>query len=286
MTNTIKKELQTCIICALNNKKRPITDISHIPFARQPLEWISIDTIGGLNNYNSQKRYAHIAIDHLTRYIWVEHSKTQKAEDFITLIHKVNNDSIHKHKIVNILSDKYPAINSKKFLSFLSDQSINILFTCPDYPPSNGLIERANQTIIIRLKKKLTEIPNQDWTNLIEKCIEEYNKTIHTTIQYSPIDLLEKNDPLQLNAARTRTIETHEKEARRLKSGQQHNFSLQDKVLLENKNHIRRGKLGQARTGQITIKDKISSTFYLISNDRDPNEEKIVHRALLTPIET
>ena len=79
------------------------------------LSWISIDTIGTLNNYSSKMKYAHLAIDHLTRFLWFLPSETKIAKDFITFIKNIM--SISKPK--NILSNKYASLTSIAFKTIL-----------------------------------------------------------------------------------------------------------------------------------------------------------------------
>ena len=67
------------------------------------------------------------------------------------LIDIVQNDPITPNSIRNIMSDRYPSVNSTEFLNYLSNNNINITFTAASMPQSNGLIERMNQTLIERL---------------------------------------------------------------------------------------------------------------------------------------
>lgn len=103
-----------------------------------------------MHNYKSKKQYIHIAIDNFTRYVWVVCSKNQTAKDFINLTKLIMKEG----KPQSILADRYTAIRSREYTNFLGKNNITIIFTTVDCPQSNGLCERANQTIMTRLRCK------------------------------------------------------------------------------------------------------------------------------------
>ncbi|GFX32690.1 transposon Tf2-6 polyprotein [Trichonephila clavipes] len=54
--------------------------LEEVPVAEEPFEMISLDTVGGFNYHNSQKKYLHIVLDHATRYAWTFPSKTNRPQ--------------------------------------------------------------------------------------------------------------------------------------------------------------------------------------------------------------
>ena len=65
MTKDIKLLTENCEVCLHNKPRRekPIGFLSHLLFATEPFNFISIDTVGGLNKYNSKMNYLHLAVD-------------------------------------------------------------------------------------------------------------------------------------------------------------------------------------------------------------------------------
>ena len=47
-----------------------LSSLSILGPAKEVLEIISIDSIGGFEGFNSKFRYIHFAIDHFTRFLW------------------------------------------------------------------------------------------------------------------------------------------------------------------------------------------------------------------------
>lgn len=122
--------------------------LSQLGPAKEPLEIVSLDTIGGFKGNKSSKKYLHLLVDHFTRFAYILTSKTQTAKDFINLIKKVQKDG----NIQVLLTDQYPGINSAHFKQFVNKQKISLIFTAEDCAFSNGLNERTNQTLVNRIR--------------------------------------------------------------------------------------------------------------------------------------
>jgi len=169
----------------LNQQRSPkLGTLSIIGSAKNPLDIISVDTVGGFEGYESNQKYLHLAIDHFTRFLWGCTSKTQKSFYFRKLLRLVF--SIGKPEI--LLSDNYPGIVSKDFRFFLQQSKIELKLVPPHHPKSNSMIERANQTLTDRIRCKFYEHENETaWPILAHRSIREYNNTLHSTTGYSPV---------------------------------------------------------------------------------------------------
>ena len=140
MTTDISNFIKSCPVCQQNKLRREkeIGALSWTGPATEPLEIISIDTIGGLEGYGSSYKYLHLAIDHLSRFVWAYASRNQKSHDFIHLVSEICNIRIPKL----ILTDRYPGIKCKTFESFLESKGINVKYIFTQCPHSNGIVER------------------------------------------------------------------------------------------------------------------------------------------------
>ncbi|GFY17041.1 hypothetical protein TNCV_1088171 [Trichonephila clavipes] len=65
----IRNYVKHCETCHINKKshQRKYGLMQSLPLCEKPFELLSIDSVGGLNYYNSVKKYLHIIIDHATR---------------------------------------------------------------------------------------------------------------------------------------------------------------------------------------------------------------------------
>lgn len=72
----LKQFLQNCSVC-IKNKSRlspSYGPMSQLGPAKEPFEYMSIDTIGGFAGNNSSKKYVHLLIDHFTRFAYIRHN--------------------------------------------------------------------------------------------------------------------------------------------------------------------------------------------------------------------
>lgn len=178
-----------CKVCieSKTHGKRLIGLLSQLGPASSAYEIMSIDTIGGFSGNNSPKKYLHLLIDHFTRYAWIRTSSTQSASDFIQLLKLIikNNE-----KPALLLADQYTGINSTELMDYLDKNDIPILFTSVDCPETNGLNERANQTLVKCICCKANTNPCRAWSKLAEESVHEYNNTVHTLTGFPPAYLL------------------------------------------------------------------------------------------------
>ena len=286
----ISDYLSKCKICQTNkiNRKLKLGELSLLGPAKEPYDIISIDTIGGFSGYNSAKQYVHLAIDNFTRYIWTLASKTQSAKDFINLIKNVC--QTQKPKLV--LADRYTGIKSTEFSNYLSKNEIKIMYTTVNCPQSNGMCERANQTIVTRLRCKLNDFnQNVCWPKLLEKVTEEYNKTPHSVTKFSPSYLLIGVKPfeplingpeLTLDSARKQAFDNSMRNHEINKSyyDKKHistEFKVGDLVYVENKNEINRRKLEPLMSGPFKVVGKLSKISYLVECDKKGKQNDVYH---------
>ena len=297
MGNDINEFVSACQICQTNKvlKMKKLGSLSQIGPAKNPFDIISIDTIGGLSGYNSSKQYIHLAIDNFTRFIWTVTSKTQTSKDFINLIKNIM--QISKPKL--IIADQYTGINSKEFLNFLTKNDIKYLFITVNCPQSNGLCERANQTIVTRLRCMFNDSNQKtNWPKLLNTVVQQYNDTPHDVTKFSPNHLLFNKKPyeslfenescLPLERIREIAFQNSQKHHEINKhyydlKHKQVTFKEGDQVLIENKNYITRKKLDPVMIGPFEIIKKLSDISYVIQYNKKGKTDDIFHVSKLRP---
>lgn len=297
MDKTISNFCKKCEICIKNKSRRcrPIGKLSKLGPSKAPFEIMSMDTIGGFGNNRSTKKYMHLLVDHFTRYAWILTSRGQTAEDFIKLIDPI----AEENKIKTVLVDRFGAFKSRRFKDYMKRKEIEVLFTSVDNPQSNGLNERLNQTLVNRIRCKVNENGNNEpWTNLAEVCVEEYNKTNHTSTKFAPAYLLygvtSEITPVEiqrqgsLEEDRRKAFENSEESFKKNKKRLDENrmedeFKEGDLVFVSNGNRLNRNKLDEIRKGPFKIKKKLSKTMYEIDCDKKHKEGNRFHSNQLVP---
>lgn len=300
ISENIKIICRNCEVC-VKNKSRvqdKIGLMSHLGPARKPFEVVSIDTIGGFGGSRSTKKYLHLLVDHFTRFAYIVTSKTQNASDFVKLTENVLKD----HDIEMLLTDQYPAINSKDFKDFLEGKSVKVIFTAVNAPFSNGLNERLNQTLVNKIRCAINEENGKlAWTKFAHNCVEKYNETEHTVTGFSPKYLLHGEDtsilPSELKLkkdnnnlendrliALENSIKYHEYNKKLYdKHRKDYDFNVGDLVYVENGNRLNRKKLDELRIGPYKILKKISKSIYEINTGHKKSESNLFHISKLIP---
>lgn len=296
MDNAVIKFCKSCSTCIENKSRRVklLGLMSRLGPANEPYEIMSIDTIGGFAGNKSSKKYMHILIDHMTRYVFATTSKSQTASEFIKLIDPITK----KNSIKIILGDQYAGINSKELKNYLKEKKINLIFTCVDCPESNGMIERVNQTIVNRIRCKINENRNKSWTAVSAECIEEYNQTTHSATGYSPAYLLfgQKSEIIAENFKKESNLEEDKKKAvansnmnwesnkiRFDKNKIDYTFDKGDLVYIETGNKLNRNKLGKLREGPFKIMERISNSIYKVNYSKKKTNHTLFHVRKLLP---
>ncbi|GFU70581.1 retrovirus-related Pol polyprotein from transposon 17.6 [Trichonephila clavipes] len=168
-------------------KQKKFGLLQQVPPTSKTFEFISVDTVGGFNYYNSTKKNSHIVIDHATRYVWAFPSKNENSETYANVLKQVFQIQIPE----KLLTDRNGALLLPDLKKFFRNYNIKHFLTTAHRPQTNGKNERVNQSLVTRLKCKVnassTKIP---WTKLLDQVCNEYNSTPHSITKYPPAYLL------------------------------------------------------------------------------------------------
>ncbi|UYV63150.1 K02A2.6-like [Cordylochernes scorpioides] len=252
MIGKIKNYVKNCKECqTIKSSTQPSYGLmGSFPRAAKPFEVVALDTVLGLGGYNSAKNCVHTVIDHHSRYILGYASKGTSIATYINIINQLLN--IGKPRI--LVTDRHPSFVSKKFNKFLQEKGIKHVMTSPSHPECNGLLERANATLIGRLKIQHQGNPRAPWPKLLQKTLEEYRNTPHSTTTFPPIYLLYGALPSYMSdltnpyppveEARTIANEKNEELHKRYNSSHRFpNLKIGDKVLYRIPYQVGHGKL-------------------------------------------
>ncbi|GFT88044.1 transposon Tf2-6 polyprotein [Trichonephila clavipes] len=297
----ISNFVKCCETCQMNKKstQKKYGLLQEVPVAEEPFEMISLDTVGGFNYHNSQKKYLHIVLDHATRYAWTFPSKSVTSETYTNCLKQIFSIQCPKQ----LLSDRNAAFTSSKFKKFLKHHNIRQLLTSANRPQCNGKNERVNQTLVAKLRCKVNSTTKTPWTKLLEQITYEYNNSPHDVTGFPPAYLmfgtLPYDSPLpnqvKLNyppiqqarqIAVNRTIKHHKINKQRYdKHYVDAKFKVGDLVLYQNFSYPNSSKLQSPYNGPFKVVRKLSNVTYEIDK---PNQytgklTDIVHSTRLKP---
>ena len=300
LDRSVKKYCRGCLTCSRNKSRRPrdLGLLSKLGPPTRPYQIMSVDTIGGFSDGHSKKRYLHLLVDHFTRFAWISTSARQTTKEFIKLIEPIvsNND------VELLLADQYAGLNAKALKQCLETYDTQLVFTSVDSAKSNGLNERLNQTLVNRIRCRTNSSTNQSrsWARVADRCLDEYNRTRHSTTGFAPAYLLHGNTseiiptelqrPSSLEADREkaalnsrRNFEANKSRVDRVR--REYEFKPGDLVLVHAGSRLNRGKLKPVRRGPFKVIKRVSYSIYEVASGKRKSEANLYHANKLLPVD-
>ena len=283
IVNDIRRYVSSCQPCQL-------TTVSHQPSPGEyimpendlePLDQISLDTIvlGSAARKTAHKNI-QVFVDNHSRYIWAYPTRTNSAATFVTLLTNLFNAGI---KPKRLLTDCHKSFLSNKLRKLLNENHVKLVHSTPYHPQTNGIVERANGTLVSRLRPVLLEKPSRKWSTQLPDVVRNYNRTPHDVTGFTPEYLLFGIDTTPTfatpitNLDEARTMANQRTRKVQLKHKATHDakhppakFELGDRVLKQvPSNHPDQDKLTPRWTGPYYIIAEIGPVTYDISETLD-----------------
>ena len=197
LTVDVKRMLSTCKLCKrVNNSPRhrmvEMQTASHHTYGMF-YRW-GLDYAGELPPSASGNKYALIAIDYYTK--WIKVIPVPEA-DAATTVRNVLLHLIARYGVpAKLITDNGSAFKGE-FEAFFRDRFIEHRPITPDVPRSNGLAERAVQTVKNALKKFVAKDKRaRNWdTEGLASILLGYRCTVQAATGLSPAQILFAQDP-------------------------------------------------------------------------------------------
>lgn len=171
----IEKLINNCYLCAKFQRKNTRENLLSYKIPKRPFEKIGID----IAEYGSE--YFLIVIDYYSRWLEVLKLHDKTADSIINSIKPIfSRFGIPSYCV----SDNMP-FNSYIFKQFSKDWNFQIITTSPNYPQSNGLVEKS-VGIVKSMMRKCHET-GQD----LELYLLNYRSSQVAGLNYSPAEILQ-----------------------------------------------------------------------------------------------
>lgn len=272
----IKQYVDSCKACQMvKQPHRPSIGQMILPSADlEPGELIGLDSIVmGPAAGSTKHKYIQVFIDHFSRYVWAFPTTTNTAASIVTLVDKLVSSGI---QMKTILTDCHKNFQSTALKQCLRRHNIKHIFSTPYHPQTNGIVERMNGTLMIKIRTAIQDHPRRKWTTLLPKILEDYNNTPHDVTGYSPAFLFFGKDPTPTFSTQTNNLQEAREKARirtreeQEKRKQRHDskhpktaFEVGSKVLkLIPDNHPSKVKTSPKYTGPYYVIRKITHVTY------------------------
>ena len=152
---------------------------------------------------NKGFRYMLNVIDCFTKFAWSIPLKDKKALTVLEAFKKIVNESkmIPKHLWVDEGKEFY----NKDMTQWLKDNDIVRYSTHGEH--KSAIVERFNRTLKTKMWTRFTAENTQNWIDMLDKLMKDYNNTVHSTTKYKPTDAAENESEVWNNIETSRVVE-------------------------------------------------------------------------------
>jgi hypothetical protein len=194
-------EMRQLLRCARDKKPSTLTQLIQPTW---PLHRWGMDLLGPLPPTQGNLRYVVVAVEYFSK--WTE------AKPLAT----ITSTTIHKFYWQSIIScfgvpkaitvDIRTHFDSNTFKFFCYKIRTIIHFASIRHLESNGLVERANGTILIGIMKSIFNLPKGKWPDELVKVVCNHNTLVSRSICFTPFKLLYGDEAITLEEAKRGSI--------------------------------------------------------------------------------
>lgn len=194
MKRAIEDYVRKCVTCTRfkrvgNYHPAPLR---HYPDVTVPFERIHMDLVGPMGVSDNGYKYVLTIIDVLTRYLITVPLRSKEAREVAKALY-VNVICIHGVPQTLVTDQGSEFVNSV-MQEIASELLMRHAKITAYHPSANGIIERANYTIVNILRTMV--LGNISiWDTMLPTCTLAYNTAYHRSIRESPFFLLFLRDP-------------------------------------------------------------------------------------------
>ena len=218
------------------------------------------------SKWNKGIKYLLMVIDVFSKYGWIIPLKDKKTESVSTAFDTTGIFKKSKRKPEKLWTDKGSEFISKHFKDFLKRHNITLYHTQNE--EKSSVVERWNRTMKTKMWKMFSANNNTVYWDKLNKLVDDYNNTYHSSIKMTPNEAIKKENEKQ--------VFTNLYEDEIYFKPKKPKFSIGDKVRLSK--YKRRGfDKGYTPnwTEEVFVIDKINSTKPITYNVVDLLDEKV-----------
>ena len=142
------------------------------------------------SKWNKGIRYLLMVIDVFSKYGWIKVLKNKKTETVYEAFRNIIMESNRKPKM--LWTDKGTEFTGKYFRNYLGIKKIKPYYT--ENKEKSSVVERWNRTIKEKIWKMFTINNNTVYWDKIDKIVDDYNNTTHSSIKMTPVEASKKNN--------------------------------------------------------------------------------------------
>ena len=142
------------------------------------------------SKWNKGIKYLMAVIDVFSKYGWIKLLSNKKTETVSKAFDEIFKSSKRKPKM--LWTDKRSEFISKHFKDFLKREGIKLYHT--ENEEKSSVVERWNKTMKNKMWKMFTTNNNTVYWDKIDKLVDNYNNSRHSSIKMSPVEASKKKN--------------------------------------------------------------------------------------------
>ena len=182
----IGRHVRSCHACQLAKvpNTQSLGQLQPIDTPALPMDMWSMDAVVmGTAANKTRAKNIQVIIDHHSRYLWAFATPRNTTETVTTILRQLF-AAIGSPRI--LITDRGTNFTAKAFRRILANHGVGHRMTSPYHPMANGLVEKANHTILNGLRLALLDHPNKKWSSLLPEVVANYNRTPHSSTGFEP----------------------------------------------------------------------------------------------------
>ena len=142
------------------------------------------------SKWNKGIKYLLMVIDVFSKYGWIVSLKDKKTESVSSAFDKIFKKAERKPEM--LWTDKGSEFVSKHFKEFLKKNKIELYYT--ENEEKSSVVESWNKTMKNRMWKMFSANNNTVYWDKLDKLVDDYNNTKHSSIEMTPIEASKKEN--------------------------------------------------------------------------------------------
>jgi len=194
MYKQLRKYINSCKECQFFNRRGGLVPGPMQLVAPPALAFhrVGIDFQGPYPITKNRNTYIFVIIDHLTRYVEAWPVKNVTSKCAISILEEC---VIFKHSCPKeILCDQGSSFTSAEFKEFCKSYHIKLVYTSAFHPNTNGVCERANDTLK-RIIAKYVNKNHKDWDRFVTRAAFAVNVSVNSVTGQAPYNMLYGREP-------------------------------------------------------------------------------------------
>lgn len=149
-----------------------------------------LNDVRHIKKQNDGMNYILTVIDVFSKYAWAVPLRSKMSSSVTKAFSGILKKS--RRKPYKLMTDKGTEFLNRTFQIFLKKSSIG--FYHSNNPDTKAaIIERFNRTLKTRIWRYFTKYSTNRYIDVLQKVVDSYNATVHSTIKIAPRDVNEKN---------------------------------------------------------------------------------------------